>query len=265
MRWEGAVLGNWHVTCFVITEGDILGKISFGARLKYLYRKTTVDGFKVKNSLHLTDQLLICESGPIDLRTGWNVKWSRYRPGVAQTLGRGIALLFHDRGTRRGWVVSSTLRSHFTPGKDPVPVVKEAGWAPGPVWTGGKSRPHRDSIPDRPACSSVALPTELPNPGRPGIGSSVPSFKTIPSNFIWFYRFLLFWVYIKPSCLVVCNLFLWLIFLGTFVKLRKAAVSFLISVCLNGWIFMKIYIRFILQTCLENSIFFKNWKEQWIN
>ena len=22
---------------------------------------------------------------------------------------------------------------------------------PGPVWTGGKSRPHRDSIPDRPA------------------------------------------------------------------------------------------------------------------
>ena len=29
--------------------------------------------------------------------------WSRYRPGVAQRVGRGIALLFHDRGTRR-WV-----------------------------------------------------------------------------------------------------------------------------------------------------------------
>ena len=28
------------------------------------------------------------------------VKLSRYRPGVAQKLGRGIALLFHDRGTR---------------------------------------------------------------------------------------------------------------------------------------------------------------------
>ena len=27
---------------------------------------------------------------------------SRYRPGVAQRVGRGIALLFHDRGTRRG-------------------------------------------------------------------------------------------------------------------------------------------------------------------
>ena len=47
-------------------------------------------------------------------------KWSRYRPGVAQRMGRGIALLFHDRGTRRGWVVSSTPRPHFTPGKDPV-------------------------------------------------------------------------------------------------------------------------------------------------
>ena len=40
-----------------------------------------------------------------------------------------------------------------TSGKDPVPIVQEAGWAPGPVWTGGKSRPHRDSIPDLPARS----------------------------------------------------------------------------------------------------------------
>jgi len=36
------------------------------------------------------------------------LKFSRYRPGVAQRVGSGIALLFHDRGTRRGWVVSST-------------------------------------------------------------------------------------------------------------------------------------------------------------
>jgi len=82
-----------------------------------------------------------------------NVKWSRYIPGVVQRVGRGIALLFHDRGTRRGWVVSSTPRPHFNPGKDPVPILQEAGWVPGPVWTGGKSRPHRDSIPDRPARS----------------------------------------------------------------------------------------------------------------
>jgi len=41
----------------------------------------------------------------------------------------------------------------LTPGKDSVPIVQEAGWAPGPVRTGGKSHPHRDSIRDRPARS----------------------------------------------------------------------------------------------------------------
>ena len=81
------------------------------------------------------------------------VKRSRRRPGVAQRVGRGIALLFHDRGTRRGWVVSSTPRPHFTPGKDQVPILQEDGWAPGPVWMGGKSRPRRDLILDRPARS----------------------------------------------------------------------------------------------------------------
>ena len=81
------------------------------------------------------------------------VKWSRYRPCVAQRVVKGVALLFHDCGIRRGWVVSSTPRPHFTPRKDPVPILQEAGCAPGPVWTGGKSRPHRDSILDRPAHS----------------------------------------------------------------------------------------------------------------
>jgi hypothetical protein len=27
----------------------------------------------------------------------------------------------------------------FTPGKDPVPVVQEAGWDPGPVWIGAEN------------------------------------------------------------------------------------------------------------------------------
>jgi len=72
---------------------------------------------------------------------------------VAQRVGRGIALLFHDHGTRRGWVVSSMPRPHFTPGKEPVLILQETGWTPGPVWTGGKARPHRNSIPDRPARS----------------------------------------------------------------------------------------------------------------
>ena len=64
-------------------------------------------------------------SPPVSILNSMNVykkvKWSRYRPGLAQRVG--IALLFHERGTRSGWVVSNTPRPHFTPGKDPVPIV----------------------------------------------------------------------------------------------------------------------------------------------
>jgi hypothetical protein len=38
---------------------------------------------------------------------------------------------------RGGW--SAPRPGHFTPGKDPVPNVQEAGWAPGPVWTCAKN------------------------------------------------------------------------------------------------------------------------------
>ena len=46
---------------------------------------------------------------------------------------RCIALLFLDHDTRRAWVVSVTPRPLFTPGKYPLSIVQEAGWAPGPV------------------------------------------------------------------------------------------------------------------------------------
>jgi len=49
----------------------------------------------------------------------------------------------------------------------PVPILQEAGWAPGPVWTGGKSRPHWDSIPDHPARSQslyrLSYPAHAPS------------------------------------------------------------------------------------------------------
>ena len=74
-------------------------------------------------------------------------------------------------------------RPHFTSGKDPVPILQEAGWAPGPVWMGRKSRPHRDSILDRPAHSSVAIPTELPADVAVVIGIVVMPLKL---NFVVF-------------------------------------------------------------------------------
>jgi hypothetical protein len=50
--------------------------------------------------------------------------------------------------------VSVTSRPLFTPGKDPVPIVQEAGWAAGPVWTGAENRAYTGiRFPDRPARS----------------------------------------------------------------------------------------------------------------
>jgi len=51
------------------------------------------------------------------LRFRLKVKWSHYRPGVAQRVGRCIALLFRDRGTRRGWVVAAQPGRTLPPGK----------------------------------------------------------------------------------------------------------------------------------------------------
>jgi len=50
---------------------------------------------------------------------------------AAQSVCRGIAVLFLDHGNRR--------RPLFTPGKASVPIVQEAGCAPGLVWTGAEN------------------------------------------------------------------------------------------------------------------------------
>jgi hypothetical protein len=43
---------------------------------------------------------------------------------------KSIAYSVLDLGTRKGWRVSVTPRPLSTSGKDPVPIVQEAGWAP---------------------------------------------------------------------------------------------------------------------------------------
>jgi hypothetical protein len=51
-------------------------------------------------------------------------------------------------------VVSVTPRPLFNPGKDPIPIVQEAGWAPGPVWTRvANLDPTGIRSPDRPSRS----------------------------------------------------------------------------------------------------------------
>ena len=60
---------------------------------------------------------------------------------------RGMALPFHDYGTRRGWGVSVTPPLLFTPGKEPVPIVQEAGGRQGRSGQMQKISPPPDSIP----------------------------------------------------------------------------------------------------------------------
>jgi hypothetical protein len=46
---------------------------------------------------------------------------------------------------RWGWVVSTTPRPLYSRER-PVPIVQEAGWAPGPVWTGVPRNIPKDNI-----------------------------------------------------------------------------------------------------------------------
>ena len=53
----------------------------------------------------------------------------------------------------------------FTPGKDPVPLVQEGGWAPGPVWIGAENLVHTGiRSPDLPARSESIYRPRYPAP-----------------------------------------------------------------------------------------------------
>ena len=97
---------------------------------------------------------------------------------------RGIALTFHDHGTRGLCGVSVTPRPLFTPGKDSVPIVQEAGWALGPVWTGAENlAPTGIRSPDRPARSQSLY--QLRYPAHFIITIPEVQFQTLPVIFIF--------------------------------------------------------------------------------
>jgi len=105
-------------------------------------------------------------------------------------------------GTRRGWGVSVTHRPLFTPGKEPVPIVQEAGWAPGPVWTGAQNlAPTGIRSPYRPARSQSLY--RLSYPAHVYLIHTRYKFQ---SNTAIYYTkhsysnmFRLYWVIIRPS------------------------------------------------------------------
>ena len=62
------------------------------------------------------------------------LKFSRYRPGVAQRVGRGIALLFHDRALEGGEWSAAGLGRTLLPGKGRYPFFRRLGGPQG--WSG---------------------------------------------------------------------------------------------------------------------------------
>ena len=124
-------------------------------------------------------------------------------------------------------MVSSTPRSHFTPGKDPVPILQETGWAPGPVWTGGKSRPHRNSIPDRPARSQSLYRLSYP------VHTTKHTYMKIPAQ--WYRLLPSYRPYIDHESVTLTTVKVHnAAFVGAFARLRKATVSFVMSVRPSG-------------------------------
>jgi hypothetical protein len=69
--------------------------------------------------------------------------------------GRVIAVLFLNFGARWGWLVNATLQPFHPRARQPVPIVQEAGWAPGASLDRCvKSCRTRIRSPDRPPVAS---------------------------------------------------------------------------------------------------------------
>ena len=65
-----------------------------------------------------------------------NVKFILEQSTKAQ---KGLYSLFNLGAPRWGWVVSTTPRPIYPQERDPVTIVQEDGWTPGPVWTGAEN------------------------------------------------------------------------------------------------------------------------------
>ena len=123
---------------------------------------------------------------------------------------RGIALLFHDHGTRRGWGVSVTPRPLFTPGE-------RAGTNFTGSWVGpragldrcGKSRPTEIRSPDRPARSQSLYRL-----------SYRPTLLTVPYN--------------KLRTRELCVAFLWVSFVSLSVYITEWTTSYRITLAIQS-------------------------------
>jgi hypothetical protein len=69
-------------------------------------------------------------------------------------------------GLRWRWVVHGTPRPLYSRERDPVPILQEAGWAPGLVWTCAPPPPTGIRFPDRPTCTEWPAAFAIPDCGN---------------------------------------------------------------------------------------------------
>ena len=77
----------------------------------------------------------------------------------------------------------------FTPGKDPVPIVQEAEWAPGSVWKGAENlAPTGIRSPDRPVRSESLYRLSYPGPFEQNKGEKNVKLTDLRDNSIIYLR-----------------------------------------------------------------------------
>ena len=65
---------------------------------------------------------------------------------------------FKTSALKMGVGGSAPSPGRFTPGKDPVPILQESGWVPGPVWTGAENLDPRTVQPVASRYTDCAIP-----------------------------------------------------------------------------------------------------------
>jgi hypothetical protein len=122
-------------------------------RRSYFLKYIDISFVEVQNKLYISE-----------LVYGLKVKVNLEQATKAQKGSRGIALSFFNLGARwGGW--STPRPGRFTPGKKPVPVLYEAGWAPGSVCPGAENLTQNGvPSPTRPARSKSLYRLSYPGP-----------------------------------------------------------------------------------------------------
>ena len=97
-------------------------------------------------------------------------------PLVVQTGSRAIVLLTFNFGAMWAWVVNATPWTLYSRETGRVPTVQEAGWPPGPIWTGVRKRKCLANAcvrtPNRPARSESLYRLSCPGSRMRLVGST---------------------------------------------------------------------------------------------